>query len=540
LLLAGAAGARAQSFGRFGGEGIPQPVGFTISEQGFRVADAPGDTFQFLSPLADIKRVSRSDRNSEVSFRPAEGAPDGLRINLRSPGFEIHVKGKIVFKLGSLQRPLLTVEGATYDGAPSPVTKWMLLSFREPQPPVLFSVPEGEGLDWEIGGAGGEWTLTNRTEYDGWIRVCAPAGRTILKREDERDGLAELALALSQQAPLWSEPTTKLVSSSISEGDGFLQAIWTFDRPSAIIPPALLLCRTGGSGVEIVSGLTAAAADLGEGPQGFSAEPRWVFRFPIVKLPPGRALVRGVLPKEAPMEKQMLALFTSAGDPVWGKAQALGDGTETLVKSGRSAFAEIAMQRWGWKPTREGAGSIQKLLWSRDFSSLTLFGGTPAECAEASGWLALGLTAHDNPAMRLEGCLLWAGLTSQRTLAEYRRKRGLPTIELKKDVAVPDVLAAAYGQKSDVPSARWLMLNSPVRIISGQRVILTGDVVEWNPVPGEGPLRIIAPLDAGWTGVDGTQVTTEFWGTEWILRAKPGPSGKCRLKAKLPVLPDLR
>lgn len=501
------------------------------------MADSPSEQFQFLAPLAEKALVSRSDRHAEFKFRPTEGMPDGLRVNLRSPGFELHVSGRLTLKFASLQRPWMTVEGASFDGPPTPVAKWMVLSFQEPQPPVMFATPEANGVDWEIAGQTGAWTLSTREPFEGWIRVCAPMGRNSLDRASK---LGDLALQLSGEGPMWAEPASRLVDAQVSPKDGFIQAVWTFDRPSSLVPPALLLCRAGGADVNILSGLAMTTADLAEGPQGFSAEPRWVFQFPLKELPPGRAVVRGELAAGASEEKQWIALLTSAGDPAWGKKQALVEGSPGMTDLGRAALARTALSRWGWKPPQEDASPAQKLLWARDFSSMTLFGGSPAECGEAAGWLAMALAIDSDPAQRLEGCLLWAGLSAQLTLPEYRRKRGLGDIALKRSLPLPDVLASLFGQKIDVPSKGWEILNSPVRILSTQRLVVNADTLEWKPVKGEGPLKLIAPPETVWKPVSGTILLPEFDGHVWTMRAVPGEDGKCRLEAKLPGLPDLR
>ena len=515
-----------QATGRFGQEGLPQPSGMELTVEGFRIERAPGDTFKFLSPLAEMKRVETSERHCVVHFREIEGNPKKITVNTRSPGFEIEFKGAPTFKLGNLQRPLLTVDDASYDGTSSPAKKWMLVSFRDRQPPVLFAGLDAD-CEWDIIGQPGSWVLTAKSDQPTRIRVALPRGRD-LGQYDTLEMLGPLALTLSIEEEYWCGQTPKLVETRISDIGDQLEVVQSFDRLGALLPGAYPLTRQGGYGIEVLTGITQVQADLTFGPQVFSLEPKIVTRFPFIGVPAGRALVQGEVPKEAAQTDRLWSLLLSSGDPVEGKKLALeGSG-------GTRAFAECAMNRWGWG--EPAAPEWKRLLWLRDSETLQLTGIGSTDAA----WLAAALALRLELALQVDACQVWAGVVALRSLPEFQRKRGLSDPVVGAEIPDREVWNALFGQWPVIPGEWWRALSSPVRVLSAQRLVCGKDqILDWKPVPGEGPLLIAAQANVIWTPEKGTTITeAAHLEGRWVIRAKPGPDGRCWIKgANLPPIP---
>lgn len=526
LLWVGSA-AHGQATGRFGREGLPQPSGLELTAEGFRIERAPGDTFRFLSPLAEAKRVETSERHCIVHFREIEGNPKQIIVNTRSPGFEIDFNGPPTFRLASLRRPLLTVDGATYADQPTPETPWVLVSFYDHQPPVLL-VSLDAPRAWNFIGQSGNWILSGTAAEQNRIRVALPRGRDS-GQNDNVESLGNLALTLAIEQDQWCRPTPKLLETRVEDVGEHLQVVQKFDQAGALLPGAFPLARQGGYAVEVQTGASPVQADLTFGPQVFSMEPKVVTRFPFIGLAPGRAVVQGEIAADAPQFDHLMALLVAAGDPVAGKKNALeGAG-------GIRSFAECAMSRWGWVEPEET--EWKRLLWVRDPETLQLTGVPPTDAA----WLSAALAVRGEERLQVEACQVWAGVAALRSLPEFQRKRGLTDPVVQAEVPDREVWNALFGQWPIIPGAWWRALAGPVRVLSSQRILCAGNVLNWKPVAGEGPLLLSAPSNVVWTGDKGAQIEEATWlEGRWLIRAKPGPDGRCWIKGEgLPAIPEL-
>lgn len=543
LLLA--ATATPQAYGRFSAE-LPPAPGFIFTAQGFRVADAPSDTIRWQQE-GTYTLEAANDRQAEYKVSAGKHGPERLRINLRSPGFDLKMPAGGRLDIRSFQRPLLTVSDATYDGASTPRVRWILLSFREQQPPVLFAFLDGENSA-RIEGSPGAWTLRFGPVYDRWMRVCLPFGqRPIPYGGPPASVLGQAARRLAGEPSLWLAPSARSVSVASSYQEGRLRVRWEFDRAGVVVPPALLLAGAGGYQARLISPHQLVEAPMSHGPTAFLTTPVLEAEFPFFPVQKGLPVVPLVAEPPKPQDaagRWMMALLSArrrsedvaAADQRLKEIQAglvtgpapLGRLAPVVMEDGGAAWAEGALLQELLQP---GKGSLlPSLLWRRD--ALTWSTGlSPA--AEAIVVLAASLSS--SPTRQIDACQLMASAAAQAPLAEFRRQMGLT--EGTKGGPWPDWLSSRFRGEPKPTDAPWLQsLRSSVWTEDQRGVFLRvseGEVIlSWTHAEGSAP-RLVLETQARWKAAPKSNLASLAVSSlpgQLILDYKPSRSGLCEVR----------
>ncbi|MCG9894372.1 MAG: hypothetical protein MH204_02705, partial [Fimbriimonadaceae bacterium] len=293
LALASVAAACAfgQSFGTFGFDPYPVVPGFKISSEGFVVDESAADVFRFAVPLRSVRLTSITDRTAAWETDADLRSPQGFEANLRSPGFVMRVRERFRLRLRSLGRPVLTVDIATYDGAPTPTTTWVLCSLPDGQPPILFSFLDGIS-DARVTGAPGDWTLQFGAAYSGRIRVALPFGQRPYRPDLTSAARFGAAARELRSRKFWTSAPPRSIGYTAESVPGGLITRWTFDRPGAMVPTTALLASRL-SGVRIESPYDLLTESFAEGPFGVATGPELAIRWPVPQRVRGKAVTWG-------------------------------------------------------------------------------------------------------------------------------------------------------------------------------------------------------------------------------------------------------
>lgn len=431
LLLLGAAAqlAPGQATGRFQAGPAPELPGFAWSHRGFRAADSNGSLFQFSDPATSVRLQSASSRSAEWVVTGGRHAPSHLRVNLRSPGFEMKVRPGFRFRLDSLRPPLFTTSVGTYEGAPAPASRWVMVSFRENTPPVLFAFRQGVS-EMRAQGSAGQWEVRFSPGYEGWVRVVLPFGqRPPATSETLIERLGRQASAIKGLAPFITGPSPKAQSQRVLIGASAMRLEQTFDVPGAILPSAPLLAALF-SGAQAETPYRLISDSFSEGPLAVSTSLNQSIRLPHGPLPLGRALTVGPWSADVPEEERRLLSVTPSSlrgrqpDQVLDLYARLTRGFAPfssvesylpLDSSQVKLFADAAVKQAWW--INEGilpdtsALALSALLWKMDPLTWTLSSGL-----ERQSEAALAALLSETPERRAEGLMLAYGLAAQKEL----------------------------------------------------------------------------------------------------------------------------
>lgn len=495
-------------FGRFGYSSWPPAPGFVVNSEGFRSSSQGSDTFRFRVELPRFRVTEVSERAAVYVGPRLAGCPERFRVNLRSPGFEMYLPLGLDLRLSSLQAPLLSwSEGSVAEGVPTPHAHWIMVTFRDRQPPVLF-VFHGRPAALVVTGSPGNWRLRTAEHYEGWVRVCLPRGH-----RDERiadvTALGELVQEVLDHEAFWTSPTPQLTGIDLRVDDTGVTAVWNFDRVGALLSPSAVLAKAGGYPLSILTGVTETRADLEDGPTVFSREQRIVMRFPQRRLPAGRALTLGV-PRELPPSEvthtdigglSVMALSNLGSwseRPMRARTQSVLDlflQTTPVVLEPHTAqrlpygvggegidlaAAHALLMQSGLLARGEEASPnslFTSAVWRMDALTWRLWVGDEAAARRAGALLALAGSMSSDPEKRWLAAKLQAGLSAQRALVLYRQRRGFATPVSAAVEPLLGIRRALFGLEPEVASSYLDSLASPVRVLGGPpaHVTFAGD-----------------------------------------------------------------
>lgn len=151
-----------QAFGRFGYARTLAVPGFKIDQNGFTPAYPISDHIEFGRASGIWKATQTSSTEQTVSLQEFTGNPSKVRASLLAPGFSLYFASGITFKLSATSAPYLTwTEGSASSGVPTPNVSWVILSFRDAQPPPSSSAfPVGRRA-----------SRLRASRVRGWLRV---------------------------------------------------------------------------------------------------------------------------------------------------------------------------------------------------------------------------------------------------------------------------------------------------------------------------------------------------------------------------------
>ncbi len=513
LLLLGVAVSCAQPFGRFGYVNDWAIPGLRLTSDGFSVDFPASDRFTFSKPLKGWKAIATADTSQTVIVQPFVGAPSKLRQDLTSPGFSAYFDNGIRIRIGTLSSPILSWGGGgSLDGTsgyPTPEVRWVVVSFRDNQPPILFAFPWNKG-SLKLGGKTGDWTLSAET-FKGWMRIAAPVG-VVPFRTSSAAEMGRLEADVKEQAAFWTQPPPVLRKTAITDDDASLTVEWTFDRPGAVVPPPAFLSSLAGYQVIILSKTKRINAPTLEGPLSVCESETLKIKFPIRRIPTGRAIATGVPPRTigtasyidvgGVFELALANLFASTPEavriqaaetcaqyveavtysvePHTGQRLPYGaDGTGIDILAAQALLMQSMIS--AEKPTSEPNSLFSSIMWRRDWLSWRIWGSDRKVSRRASAITAIAAALAPEGERRLDAAMLQAGIIAERGLGIWLKRSGLGESKLLLETAEhlrADIFMPEDYRRADSAGAAF---RSPFRLYGDTLALLTGPNLQLTP-----------------------------------------------------------
>ncbi|MEQ1933737.1 MAG: hypothetical protein ABL962_07650 [Fimbriimonadaceae bacterium] len=403
-------------------------------------------------------------------------------------------------------------------GYPTPEVRWVVVSFRDNQPPLLFAFPWNK-CAMKLSGKTGDWLLSS-DKFKGWMRVAAPLG-VVPFRTNNAAEMGRLEADVKEQQAFWTQPPPVLVNTAITDDDASLTVEWTFDRPGAVVPPPAFLSGLAGYGVQILSKTKRINAPTLEGPLSVTATPILKMKFPIRRIPTGRAVAVGSPPKtigtasyidvSGVFELALANLFaatpetvrtqasetcsqyvesvTYSVEPHTGQRLPYGaDGTGIDILAAQALLMQSAIS--AEKPTSEPNSLFSSIMWRRDWLSWRIWGTDRNVSRRASAITAIAAALAPEGERRLDAAMLQAGIVAERGLGIWLKRTGLgagkPLLETAEQLRADIFMPEDYRR----PDSAGFALRSPLRLYGDTSAIIMGSNL------------ILAPFKAGsWNAV---------------------------------------
>lgn len=519
-LIAGLVGAQAQ-------EPVGEPIytppaygerdGILLTETGFRVAHASTDPVRFSAPIRELKPKIIRTSLQVYQGRDFSNTPSALRWSPWLPGQELYFPLGFVLRFSQNLSPYLTWgEGTVNAGIPTAKSRWVMVSFQDAQAPILLVFSDPVQLILE--GSSGDWRLRTTERFKGWVRVLPARGPQ--KLASTVGALGESVKQVRALAERLTAPAPELLSKEVREEQGALVAVWNFDRAGAAIPAPVSLAKAAGYNLRLLTGATPSLVDLYDGPVMFSTEPRLAVRFPMRRIPLGRALVSGQ-PREEMItsasafdlpsvtELALASLTAHQDDLARDSAQAVAEEFTRSMQSSPSASAEpvaaaipdldilaahaLLQQARGNHKLKPDANPLWEQLrlrfgvssWRLDFES----DASQINRAEVLFSLTSALRPSSND--RTVGAMMHSALMAETILPTYRSRRGFTAPPPLEPSILTDFRAALFDDKPESLTAQPFLssLMSPIRILTPVRVDVTiepaGYLLTWEYKAGE-------------------------------------------------------
>ena len=489
-----AAWGSAQSFGRFGYGEAAGVAPFGLSPAGFHVEGGLAK-FQYEEPYTRWNPISTSNWEQVASLSAGAG-PRKIRINLLTPGFYLFFESGMRLKIANGSAPFLTWgEGSVGPNVPTPETDWVLASFAERQPPVLFSF-QGSKAALKVSGGPGSWYLQTTDVDPHWVKVCAPLGTEGFATSNAAS-LGALSNRITPNIDIWTSPPPAMKGSQVSADLTSVTATWTFDRPGVIVPAAAQMAMIGGYRARILSPVRDLGAAAGTGPLSACASNVLQVHFPVQRIGLGRPvennaqtvraanlttlsqvgpicslafsnLICSSDPRTRQLAKELSASFISSApdipEPFTGQRlpyDAAGKGLDLSA-----AYALLLQSVITSEAKREDNGLTLSLLLRQDWDSWLLSCQDLDLQRRSSALTALACVVASDAKSRLAAGMLEAGLAAQKGIALWREHRGLGARKPYLD-PLPEMFSTLFFTYPAKPACPFVSsLLSPVRAMS--------------------------------------------------------------------------
>ena len=484
-------GAAAEPFGRYGYFPWPKIAGITFNESGFRAAVPSSQSFQFVAPLAAHRAVATSPYGQTVGFGTNRNGPSKGRFTTTAPGFALYFPGPWKLRITSIGSPYLSwPQGSATAGVPTPASTWTLVSFLDQQPAWMIGFPDSP-TSLQITGRPGNWVLESPPNFKGWVRFGLPFGleRTEANSAATLGRLTERATAV---AALFEQKAPELQRVSVTDDAQSVTGTWEFDRPGAVVPSVIRMASIVGSAVKCQTEVLPTGILTEEGPVEVVASTRLSVRFPIVKIPSGRAVGLGSVPDDSaatiaftdpgsvadlalrirlsstPIDtvrlaeqasRQYLSQLILSSEPNTGQPMPFDQAGTDLDLIGAHGLLAAALSANREVPEPENS-LITSLSWRMDWGTWRILDGDPNACRKASVLAALAGAFSDSPEGRLAGAMWNAGLDGERGFDRWQHRRNSQIIEpLRPDPyrGLRQQLFGAFNRKgADAPAMLYL------------------------------------------------------------------------------------
>jgi hypothetical protein len=547
---------------------------FVLSKEGFKTNFGAADILRYPTAVASWKPVATSDLSQTVFLGGTAGAPEKLRIDLLSPGFSLYYAGALSFKMSSTSGPILTwPEGSVEAGVPVPPANWVMLSFRDSQPPIFIAFLSGPASA-KIDGKVGDWTLTTEQPYKGWIRIVAPIGIEPRQTNTAAE-LGALTQRVMKNAGVYAQPTPQLQSLTVQDDATAIIATWRFDRPGAVVPSPVALASIGGYPIKSPTKIRRAIDDLEGGLSlDVAEEKELTVRFPMRRIPTGRALSldapAAVIPDTVAATDIGAVTHLALANLVAGRSL----GSRTLAQQtlsaylGEAAYTEepyttqrlpfdsagkgldlaaahaLLMQATSTadRSTSQPNSILTSLTWRRDWSTWRLWCADNRVARRAAALAAIAGALCPEAERRLEAAMLEAGLAAERGLLVIKARK-TPAAKPATLLETLDPLRRViftFGGKLPIQDPFTYSLLGEMRVFGDRQVAASSGASEVTldfnadqPGPinltlvGSAPLTVEAGENVGAIQVSGALGVTQ-------IRAIAKAAGACRVRLSIP------
>lgn len=563
-----------QAFGRFGYVESWQVPGLVLDRAGFRSEYQASDTIKFTQPLGQWKPVSTSDMSQLVSTGVYVGSPSKLRQDLSSPGFTAYFPKGIRLTLASNLGAYLTWQDGSIDvNTPytTPASGWVVVSFRDAQPPILFSFLDSPG-GLRVSGRSGQWTLTSDPNFSGWVRISAPLGLRSFATNSVAD-LGRLDKACREFIDIAKQAPPALTGLRVTDEGAGVLAEWSYDRPGAIIPFPVFLAPMGGYSVQVASKVKRLDCPTSSGPLYVTDEPRLSLRLTARRVPTGRAVALGsssgdVIGTTSPLDyagvtEMALANLVSTQEKgsrdlaMASVAEFLGEAAyqvepftgQRLPYDGPGNGLDLAAAHslllqttlTTTKATSEPNSLLTSLMWRRDWLTWQITCADSAKRRRAEALASLAAALAPEPERRLDGAMLQAGLAAERGLAVWLKRTQKGPEPSKFLEVMSDVREDLFGKDDYRRKPGYgRMILSDVRAFGDVPVTLAADgdkrLLRWTAGDSRGMTITLAaayPIEvSAGKNVADLQLTQGLGFS--VLRITPKDAGPCEAEVKFP------
>jgi len=573
LALFAAATAAAQAFGRFGYSDEFPVAGFEFDRTGFRVRHERADRFYFEEPSRIWSSLTTTEFGQTFGLSGVGRSPFKARIDLTAPGFSLYFRNGVGFRLNSTSAPYLTwKEGSVGANVPTPALKWILVSFRDDQPPLLISLL-GSPAPFKVSGRPGDWRLRTEGLYAGWVRVAAPIGTTS-QATNSATALGQLKERVLPLAPYLSDAPPQLEKVDIAEDPTSVTATWTFDRPYAVVPVPALLANLGGYGLKLDSPTIRLDSSDPEGPTSILKERTLRIRFPIRRMPTGRSLALGAptltpIGTVSPIDPASVVELALANLPACRDRLTKETAEQALAKylqDANYALEPHTNQRLPFEPngagldlaaahallmqstittvraTSEPNSLLTSLMLRRDWRTWRLWTADLSVSRRAGALGALAAALCPEPKRRLDGAMLEAGLAAVPGLRVWKSRNGQAPGPAPSPTALEGLRRALflYSNRTETDESYVRSLLSDVRVYGDVAlraewkegsIAVTWLALDTKPMSimlaSAYPLSVSASANLASSSADDALGFT-------VIRCVPSDAGRCELLLKTP------
>jgi len=257
-----------------------------VDQNGFSSIDGVSDRFLFPKTTAYWQQSETSSFGQSVFLGNFEGAPQKLRFDQFDHGVWFYFPTGIKLRLACLSAPFLSwKEASVGKDVPTPESKWILCSFRNNQPAVLFTF-EGKPQALRITGRAGNFSLESTNKFAGWVRIALPAG---LKRvsTNTAESLGIIVANVAKFEHVWNTPRPKLVKTETTFTPVSITKSYTFQNAGFAVPHWVGFSELGGYSLKRDSAIDRLPGLTPEGPMQVSKEKTLIVRMPIKLFPLG-------------------------------------------------------------------------------------------------------------------------------------------------------------------------------------------------------------------------------------------------------------
>ena len=574
--MALAAGAHAQAFGRFGYVDQLQMQGFTLDRNGFKADSATALPLTFRAPSRTWRPLKVNEYGETVFLDSNAEAPTKLVADLFAFGVGLYCETGLELNVASKESPFLTWDQGSVDqGVPTPKVSWLLVSFREDQPPVAIVFGTNK-VAMQVDGRPGRWTIHTVDPYQGWLRIGLPFGPQGIVTTDAAT-LGRLVQRFQPRLGLWLNPAPKLQKVEFKSDLQSVTATWQFDHSGAILPFPAFTAPLGGYPLKVESAFDQTDAETSEGPILVSKDDHITIRFPTARIPTGRPVTVG--PTAAPSAANsgpskipdiVDLAFAVLADDRSPDSLALAQGAlQTYLQSVHFQPETWTQQQLPYPPSGQGidlvaaeallmqaiTSSVQatsqenslltSVCWRRDWATWRLWcPGSPAQAdadRRASALAALATTLCPEPDRRFQGAMLAAGLAAERGRDLWQKRLGLAQPDPPLLNVMPDLMATMFDFNDQKAKAQGEALLSQVRVF-GDRPITASqdsdgvhlDFDSLDAKPLEFMLAAAYPIECSrGNNVSALDVTQNLGYTH--LKITPADVGHCQVIVKLPA-----